>query len=261
MAEIQRHRPRVVGPGAIVAPTSGRCQADYGLLGYDLRTLRRGEQLADNCADFRLWVELAVVAHLTGRPTSRIPPSTMAQVVDEELAVLNAAIAYAVDQAVADRSPACHDRFRPADLAAHIARALQLHLWEDCTRDPCPKEARWTGTPFLANLVLGELAEHAAKTSNRHPRTTTWEARLGIRLAGRTAAEQLHEAQWLWATAHSVRRVQTILFGSHVPSWLERYVEADRADERWPDAVARAVSTTAPDDLLVAVLQSTPGQA
>jgi hypothetical protein len=150
------------------------------------------------------------------------------------------------------------DRFSPADLAAHVMRALQLHLWDGCSRDVCPAESPWTARPFLANLVLDALAEHASGRTTQHPKTAYWEAGLGIRLPGRTAAEQLHNAQWAWATRHSERVVHGVLLGAASPSQIEHCLGADRTSEEWPAAVGDSLARTDTDDMVTAALRSLP---
>src|SRR5690606_3442003 len=83
MTEPRPHHGRIAGPKLITARTSGRCAADYGTHGYDLRTIRHGERLAERSGPFRLWIELAVIAHLIGRPTRPLPAHVEEQIADQ----------------------------------------------------------------------------------------------------------------------------------------------------------------------------------
>ena len=240
----------------ITARTSGRCAADYGTHGYDLRTIRHGERLAERSGPFRLWIELAVIAHLIGRPTRPLPAHVEEQIADQRATVLTAAIAHGVDHAVAERSPAILDRIGPADLAAHVAGALRNHLWG--TRSGCPSEPSWTATPFVGYLVLDDLTDFARHDTGRHPRTTEWETNLGVELPGDTAAEQLHHAQWSWATAHSRRVLDGVLFGADTPCWIERHLGTDRTAPDWRNKIGTTLTQLGADRMIIATLRHRP---
>ena len=164
----------VVGSAAdVTVPHSGRCGADYRLLGLSASELALAQRYLDGNKPLRLWAELNVVAHLLGRPG--IPASLR---LIKDLATsstsLEAVIAAAVDDAVARRSASIHDAVSPELLAGHVAEVL-VSMGRGGV--PCAGGERWLmssddGGPAFLEALWG------------HDRTTPgWDDRLGAALA------------------------------------------------------------------------------
>ncbi|MBM7784629.1 ATP-binding protein [Tenggerimyces flavus] len=133
-----------VGSAAEVAvPQSGRCGADYRLLGLSASDLALAQRYLDGDPLLRLWVELNVVSHLVGRPG--IPGSLrlLKELVASSVS-LEAVVAAAVDDAVARRSAFIHDAVTPELLAGHVAEVLVSMARGG---PPCAGGERWLMAP------------------------------------------------------------------------------------------------------------------
>ncbi len=222
---------------AIVAPGSGRCGADYGVLGIDYGQSLRGERLVRTTPGFRWWIETTVLAHLIGRPSHAIARGLREQIETVPLSALRAAIAYGVDEAVAVRSAAIMPEVSAGAIATHVVDAL----WDSLlygTGTVCPAGDRWVAKPFKKTIGLDELLERATKSPQ--------------------AAARLEELQWSWAKAHSARRVHHIVLGHDEPSAIERVLNTQRGDQGWAQAIQNAGDHGQVDPVVAGVLSNLP---
>lgn len=219
----------------IVARGSGRCGADYGVLGIDYGQSLRGERLVRTTPALRWWIETTVVAHLIGRPSHAIAQGVREQVETVPLSALKAAIAYCVDEAVAVRSAAIKPEVSAGAIATHVVDAL----WDSLLNGTvCPAGDRWVAKPFKNTVGLDELLERATRSPQ--------------------AAARLEELQWSWAKAHSARRVHHIVLGHDEPSAIERVLDTQRGDPRWQQAIENAGDHGEIDPVVAGVLRNLP---
>lgn len=225
----------IVDAAGIVGPGSGRCGADYGLLGIGYGQSLRGERLVRTTPGLRWWVEIAVVAKLVGRPSYPIAPKLGRQVEAVPLDALRAAIAYGVDEAVAVRSAAVRPEVSAGVFAEHVVDAL----WDSLLYDTaCQADERWVADPFKQAKELDALLAQASES--------------------RDAAIRLEELQWAWAKRHSARRVHHIVLGQDEPSAIERVLETKRGDARWPQAIEKAGDHGRLDPVVAGILRNLP---
>ncbi|MFC9897640.1 ATP-binding protein [Nocardia sp. NPDC127579] len=163
-----------------------------------------------------IWIELLVIAHLTGSPSPVPDPAWLAGLSNGiSSGVLDEAIAHGIRTAVDDRYAGLAAHYQPEDLTDHllwsVARTRRLD------RSCSGFEVEWQAGRFRWADVIRTLAKCAKQTTGGpHPMTPAWKAR-GLVVPGDSPAEQFDQlrddpSSWL--------PNRSIVFGSGTPNRL-----------------------------------------
>jgi hypothetical protein len=215
------------------AGCSERCHGAEPCTGVQLEESRA---VAAN-AQLTLWVELAVVAHVVGRemPLPEVVWTRGIRAQNPVDAVLECAVAHAVEVAVQARSQQLLPLYDPRSLAAHVAAAMRAVLWDRVDGRCLGGEWRFQAGPYRWQDVSRQLTEAVMRgTSGRHPDSASWEAR-GLGLPGTTCRQQLMELE---AFGLGPMPWQTLVFGSTRPSRTEAAVGCPRDAPEWAARLA-----------------------
>jgi DNA helicase HerA-like ATPase len=146
---------RTLDAGALVRPRSATCGRECGIRPCTLRDMRLARRALDGLPWVGLWAELAVLAHLTGRPAPVPRPAALDDFTALPARVSQCAVSHAVDAAVAAR-PAIA---RPGALATHVSAAIGA--WADRQEWLCPAdEPEW----LVAGALTGQAPTGGAPT-------------------------------------------------------------------------------------------------
>ena len=169
-----------------------------------LRELNRAARIADQDPELVLWVELLVLAHVTGE-LAPVPRASWLESLRERfggLRLLGFGIEYRVRASIDARYTGLAEHYRPEDLAEHLVTGITAVL------DGVPgglggcdgSEVGWQAGPYRWIDVYVALSDEGLLPYSPHPGTPAWAAR-GLALTAATAAEQLAELEahpWLW---------------------------------------------------------------
>ncbi|MGW7520436.1 ATP-binding protein [Streptomyces sp. NPDC054796] len=153
-----------------------------------LREISLGNDLAED-PDLTLWIELLTIAHVCGWPSPQPHASWLEGLRNRaDKQILECAIATRINAAVDDRSAGLSDFYPPESLLEHLtASALRVLAG----RSACPRgEVEWQAGTWRWAHVYRALKAADAPDEGPHPDTAAWAER-GLRLSGRTVAEQL----------------------------------------------------------------------
>ncbi|HEY3608107.1 MAG TPA: ATP-binding protein [Pseudonocardiaceae bacterium] len=248
---------RSAGVAAPVGPLIGRrsptCGADCRAVACTLREMRAAAHLRTTEPWLTVWAELAVLAHVAGRPTPTPTAAVLAAftAAGHPARLVDCALSHAVDDAVAVRSASLQADTGADALAGHVRDALAGLLRG--LPSPCPADAlAYLATPFRWALVRREL--RSAPGPDRHPRTAEWEHRFHRAVPGRTAEEQLavvesrllrdlDDTEAVDAVSHGTRRpsaIETAADTTGLPALLESFDDADWALAHFPSLTETA---------------------
>ena len=236
----QRSRAEPVGPDALVEPTLGRCGADYGLGGLTLARLAEGQALIEDDAVVRWWIELSVVAHLTGRTVPAPDLNTRRRLADHDGIALRAGLAWAVDEAVASRTEAVSPNVPVAELARHVFDDVQGVL-DHNTRCEHLDPRHLCGRYRFEHIWL-ELIEHieghpdGEPCGDIAPASPDWYMDFGLHLPQRDClAQQAALARIRRRARTDSRERELYILGTASPSVLENTLGLARTNEEWND--------------------------
>jgi uncharacterized protein len=212
-------------PGGTIAPVdpligrrSPTCGPECRAVACTLGEMRAAAHLLDAERWLVVWVELAVLAHLTGRPTPVPTAPVRAAFVDVAWPSrqVDCALSHAVDDAVAVRSATLPPAADADALAGHVRDAVTRILRGEPS--PCDADAfAYLATPFRWALVRHAL--RAAPGPGRDPRTPEWERRFRRKIPGDTGAEQLRAVEeWLLRDLDDTAAVNAVSYGTRRPS-------------------------------------------
>jgi hypothetical protein len=195
-----------------------------------LRDMRTARHVLDDEPWFVLWVELAVVGHLTGWPVPALRAEHLRALWAVPGRLLSCALSHAVDDAVAVRSPTLAPSCSPDELAVHVLYSLEGQLKGEsrCAAE----EIRFLARPYRWRRLWDELL--AIDLDVPHPRTAEWEKIYGRDLPGAgTAAQAQLVRSWLDADQRDSSALEAVSFGSRRPSALERATDASFGGQEW----------------------------
>jgi uncharacterized protein len=213
------------GTIAPVDPLIGRrsptCGPECHAVACTLGDMRAAAHLLDAERWLVVWVELAVLAHLTGRPTPVLTAPVRAAFVDvgRPSRLVDCALSHAVDDAVAVRSATLPPAVGADALAGHVRDAVTRMLRGEPS--PCHADAlAYLATPFRWALVRQALL--VAPGPGRDPRTPEWERRFRRKIPGDTSAEQLRAVEeWLLRDLDDTAAVDAVSYGTRRPSAIQ----------------------------------------
>ena len=166
-----------------------------------LRELNRAIRIADNDPELTLWIELVVLAHMTGTPAPT-PRSAWLRGLEsrfEKAHVLERGLVHRIQASIDARYTGLAAYYRPEDLAAHVAYSIAAVIAGG--PNGCDgSEVGWQAGPYRWSDVFKALRHASAEGDGPHPDTEKWAER-GLTLPGETAAEQLaalrlHPSTW-----------------------------------------------------------------
>ena len=176
-----------------------------------LREIDHGSRLAEH-PQVALWIELATVAHVIGRPEPIPQEAWLKAVTMADPRGLDCAIGQLADATVERRYPALLEHYQPELLAAHLAERARAWLAGD--RAPCGgDEVHWQAGSYRWTDIAQQLARDDHDPSQPHPMTDSWLQR-GMDLRGMAAHAQLKEVL-SWIADKS--RDRTAIDGSDTP--------------------------------------------
>ncbi|MFK0193691.1 ATP-binding protein [Kitasatospora sp. NPDC090308] len=137
-----------------------------------------------------LWIEVLVLAHLTGEPAPAPEPGWLAALAaPTDPRTLECAVGHRITEALADR-PGLAVHYQPGELAAHLAEVALRQLAAPGAPPPCDgRETHWQAGRFRWVDVHRALTAHPPD-GRPHPDTAAWRAR-GLDLPGADTVEQL----------------------------------------------------------------------
>jgi hypothetical protein len=224
---------RIAPVQELLGRRSPTCGADCRVTACTLREMREAAHLLGAEPWLTVWAELAVLAHLVGRPMPVPTPAATEALARRRIPVrqLDCALAHAVDQAVATRSAVLHPSVDHGAFATHVCGALAAALAGK--PDECAEDAlRFLATPFRWERVRRPLAA-AQPGGGRDPRSTQWEAEFHRTIPGDTRAAQLAAVElWLRRDLSDPATVAAVSYGTSRPSTIETAIglTGDRAD-------------------------------
>jgi hypothetical protein len=218
----------IAAVNALIGRRSATCGAECRTDACTLRDMSAAAQLLRTEPWLTIWAELAVLAHLAGRPVPT--PTTAARLafVEQKLPprLVDCALSHAVDEAVAVRSAVLAPTISPIAVATHVCSALLRMLTGEPTG--CDSD----GLAYLAVPFRWELVRRALATGfgeERDPRSTEWEQRFRRKLPGGTRMEQLAAVrEWLVQDLADTDRVDAVTYGTRRPSALETAIGGDQ---------------------------------
>jgi hypothetical protein len=234
------------GPDAIITPRSVSCGPRCRASPCTLRQMRRARRAAEADPRIIVWAELAVLGHLTGwaMPFPGREFAETLRALDPRLA--GCALAHAVDDAVAARTPAISTRVSPGQLAAHVTTAMRRGLADGtwlCDRE----EPQYLAPPYRWVLVLESL--HKASRDGQagppgpHPRSAEWEQAYGRPIPGSSCARQLDAVSgWHQEDQRDAGVISAVAWGLRPDTAIERAVGTRASDPAWTGRLARQLA-------------------
>jgi hypothetical protein len=234
--------PVVAPVTQIIARPHGSCGPDCAARPCTLTDIEDARQLLANEPCLVLWAELAVVAHLIHRAVPVPTASFTAWLFGLDPRLRDAAVALAVQDAVAVRSAPLAATHSPAEFADHVAGDLR---GSSAGRRSCESGPwTWLAPPYRWSPVIRALISRlrSEPTAARHPETRRWERVLGRDIPGGTCQEQLENVgPWSVQAARDPVLVEALLFGIAPRSSLEAAIGALRWEPGWAARVAESV--------------------
>jgi uncharacterized protein len=230
------------------APVISRRSITCGALCRDqpctLEEMRAAQRAAITDPRLTLWVELAVIAHLTGWPVPHPDPEFAAALRAIPARRLDCALSHAVDAAVAARIAATSTQVSPDSLASHVTAVIQDLI--DGAEPACDTgEPQYLAAPFRWALIRDLLKEASQNdTTTRHPSSASWEQSYGRPIPGQTCDEQLRMVhRWHTRAQRDTRAITAIIWGTRPHTSIERAVAGRASDDTWPDQLADALDS------------------
>ena len=173
-----------------VQPRSVTCGSLCRTRPCTLREITEAQRVADD-ARLTLWIEILTVAHLVGEPAPRPEADWLAGLLERTSPrTMQCAVAHRIHTAIDARHAALAVHYAPADLAAHLACAVERTLTDHRPPTACDgSETHWQAGCYRWIDVHRALAL-AAPDGRPHPGTAQWRSR-GLDLPGADSAEQL----------------------------------------------------------------------
>jgi uncharacterized protein len=228
--------------GRFSAACSSVCQADGGAC--TLREMRMAQRLLEDDGRVLLWVELVLLAHITGMPSPSPGPKLRQELIALERRTLDCALAHAVEAGVGSRAPGLSRHYSPASLTRHVAAVLQSQL--EGKPPPCSEDDHWTwqAGPFRWNHVFAKLEKwKKAGENGSHPETDSWKSRFGLQLDAKNRDAQV--AMLVAIKAREAEHRAGLVYGRNRPSGLETAVDCNRTAEGWAAAMKSRVQAFA----------------
>jgi hypothetical protein len=225
--------------------------------------MRAAQQAAARDPRITLWAELAVLAHLTGwsMPMPGLVPAGELTGMGDRLR--DCALAQAVDEAVAARTPVSATRVSGPALAAHVTAAMRGALDEG--RWTCdPHEPRWLAPAWQWAGLLDELRafDRDHPGGGPHPRTPELQARYARDIPSATCAEQAAAVQrWHDTAQRDPQDLHAVAFGVRTPSAVEQAVGARAASPDWDQRLADALADFPDSGWALEQLRVVPAEA
>jgi hypothetical protein len=215
---------------ALIGRRSNTCGADCRARACTLREMRGAQHLLVDQPWIVLWAELAVLAHLTGKPKPVLWAEKINTFLELPQRTAQCALSHAVDAAVASRSTVLGDA-GPSELAAHVLEHMHGRLTglSSCLED----EPRFL-SPAYRCAPIWEALRDADTDAPAHPRTPEWQQRLGRTIPGAICGDQLDNiARWLDNDTEDPAVRHAVVFGSGSRSALETAVGAKWTSDEW----------------------------
>ncbi len=191
-------------------------------------------------AQVTLWIELIVVAHLTGMWPPVPDDSWVRPLVQRykgSQRVLECGLGHCIQMAVDARYSELALFFQPETLEAHVREVVQCQLTYQ--PDPCSvAEVQFQAGPYRWTDVRADLqAAQSQDVDGPHPKTERWRLDRGLTLAGRTPTDQLASL-----ARHSayMRDPDATLYGVALPSRMEIAVDSLSKAASWRDRFREA---------------------
>jgi hypothetical protein len=227
----EAHTPSVTAPDAIVDLESSLVKSPL-----PIRDLTASRHALEDRPLVRAWVELHVLAHLTGNTGGWPSGQVLEQLAGFDAGLLPAALAQAIDAAVAERSTVLHRFLDPARFADHLHATL-LDALDDATRagrgPACASpEPEWVAPPWRWDVPRIHLILATRKDPNAGPHRLTelWKQQFGQRLAGDTVGAQLDQVKQLTAEIRDYEVEKILTFGTGRPCEWEQLTNHTRDD-------------------------------
>ena len=227
----------------VISRRSATCGQDCRQRPCTLREMRTAQHRLADEPWLVGWAELAVLAHLVGRPTPLPRPDVLDAFNARQVPsrVLDCAVSHAVDDAVAVRSAALPPDVSPVDLSAHVSAAIRQALAgfdAGCAGDD---------RRYLARVYRWDAVRHALVAdggAGRHPRSAEWERHFRRPIPGASRAEQAQVVQaWLISESADPADRDVVTYGGRRPATLERVLGtgSDDRPSRAPDLLGQFV--------------------
>jgi hypothetical protein len=226
-------------PMDLITPRSVTCGAFCQDQPCSLREIRAAHHVLDANPAIVLWIELAVVAHLTGWTTPIPHPPLLNEIKAVAPRALDCALSHAVDAAVASRSTVMTRRVSPGGLAAHVVHALRDHIATG--RPHIGEEPEWLAPSYRWCYVWDALKNDSDVIyDGRHPRSAEWEEVYSQIIPGDTRDEQLATVtRWFDDDQQDNATLNSIAFGAYSPSAIAATVGALPSKPDWTDRLTR----------------------
>jgi uncharacterized protein len=190
--------------------------------------------------DLLLWLELLVVAHITGMSRPGPGAELRRQLRSLDGRCLECALAQGIEAAVTSRATGLVPDYPPMALATHVLDVARAQL----AAEPVPggrEEWRWQAGPFRWYDVHRALRARIRSGDGEapHPLTGEWERRYNRKLVGATCTEQERTLVGWQRTERG--RTNVLLFGSSRRPGLAAGVGASPSDAGWSEALGRSL--------------------
>jgi hypothetical protein len=248
-------RDLVGDPAALVTPRARACGTDCLARPCSLREIVESQRPLHQ-PQYRLWTELAVLAHLTGLPMAAPGPAMLAALQAQSRRARDCLISEGVEAAVHRRAPALAKSMTPDALAVHVAQGLrgQAEGAPGCAGD----EVEWLAGEYRWNLVYRALLARrdANPGASRHPDSDRWEQQYGRPVPGAGCAEQAETVKaWRLEQQADKAAIQVLCFGAGSPSPAEEVIGSPASAGDWQARLLTAVRPLhVPDQLLLEYL-------
>jgi DNA helicase HerA-like ATPase len=253
--------PEAAGAGLDQRPAPPECLLDRTAFVGDgpatLEQLVRARHLIEDDPSLRLWAELAVAAHVTGRRTPEPGRVMWERLLAHDVDLLWLALHQAVAEAVETRGTGLCRRVSPAPLIEHV-RDVLVAVLADAAPDCPDEEWEWLAPVYEFAYVCPRLDRWCGDDPDgrRHPASAEWESRLGTVVPGATARDQRR-----WVAEEYERRqrgsaAKRVLLGQDRPSAIEKIAGVDWDRPEWPDRCRAAVRELTGTESILAVLEA-----
>lgn len=220
---------------ALIGRRSGTCGNECRERPCTLLDLAAAQHLLATNSWLRLWAELVVLAHLTGRAGPNVAPQWVGIIkAGTTPRVLECSISHAVDDAVAVRGFGLQPHMAAGSFAAHCQQLMATVLNGGDVRGTCETD----GMDYVAHhfrwLEPMVALERGGDADGPHPDTASWQQRFQEPVPGHTRAEQLAAVSARFRAAVDDRRTsELVAFGTRQPSTIETVVGDVRTGADW----------------------------
>lgn len=207
--------------------------------------MRRAEEIAAVEPLLQLWIEVAVICHLTGLGGVR-PPGALTRLRHLERRTLECAVAGLTEAAVEARYPYLLEFCRPEELSQHLASYVVHRLHPEDIADPChpERDRRWRAGRFRFSDIVKALQDPSLDRGQRHPASDDWLRTRNVDLRGDSCDEQLQDLRaHPWSNYHHYRQ---LYWGDADPPGLQRGARLPEPLDKQRERLASALTFVMP---------------